>query len=170
MKTTDICSGEYASKWSLTDFYEPSEQKLKDALNSGEDFDTGWWGCKKEIRYCRIVRENNAVIVQVSAHMDDLWDGDGLIYDALCDETNTEQELPDDIIDSIRDAAIWDGIDDHTEITQELPADASFEQLTSLIDRLEGYAEAENTAMYGRLRGIVKAHWDYMNEQKGEQA
>lgn len=166
MKKVDICYGEYASKWSLTDFYEESERKLKDALASGEDFDTGCWGCKKEIRYARIVREGENVRVTVSCHMDDLWDGDGLIYDALWEECHTEEELPDEIIDSIRDTSIEDGIEDSTEMSDTLPRDASFVDIVAKIDRLEEWVEAKNTEMYGRLRAIVKAHYEYM---KGEQ-
>ena len=165
MNNIDICSGEYASKWGLTDFYEESEQKLKDALTSGEDFDTGWFGCKKEINYARICRENDRVTVEVSAHMDDLWDGDALIYDALWEERHTEEELPDRIIDSIRDAAIDDGLDDHTDITDALPADATFEQIVELIGKLEVEAMDANAEMYNRLRGIVAVHYEYW---KGE--
>ena len=166
MKTINICHGEYASKWSLTDFYEESEQRLRDAIESGEDFDTGWWGCKKEIRYARVCREDGHISIEVSCHMDDLFDGDDLIYDALWEETRTEEELPDDIIDSIRDAAIDDGIDDHTDIADALPAYASFDQVVGMIDRFEGYAEAENNSMYQRLCGIVAAHVEYMKGAK----
>ena len=162
MKDIDICYGMYASKWGLTDFYEESEKKLKDALASGEDFDTGWWGCKKEIRYARICRENGAVTVEVSCHMDDLYESDDLIYDALWEECRTEEELPDAIIDSIRDAAIWDGIEDSTEMSDTLPHDASFDDIVAKIDRIEEWAEAKNKEMYGKLRAIVKAHVEYM--------
>lgn len=166
MKDIDICYGLYAAKWGLTDFYEESEKKLKDALASGEDFDTGWWGCSKEIRSARIVRDDEDVTVEVSCNMDDLFDGDALIYDALWEECHTEEELPDEIIDSIRDAAIDDGIDDSTVMSDTLPSDASFDDIVAKIDRLEEWAEAKNTEMYGKLRAIVKAHVEYMNSQE----
>lgn len=166
MKEIDICYGMYASKWGLTDFYEESEQKLKDALASGEEFDTGWWGCKKEIRYARIVRDHEDVTVEVSCHMDDLWEADDLIYDALWEECHTEEELPDEIIDSIRDAAIDDGIEDSTEMSDTLPRDASFDDIVAKIDRLEEWCESKNTEMYGELRAIVKAHYEYMKGEK----
>ena len=105
MKEIDITYGEYAAKWGLTDLYPESEDKLRQALLSGEDFDTGWWGCKKEIRYCRITQEIGMITVEVSAHMDDLWESDDLIYDALWETTKQEDELPEEIIDSIRDDA-----------------------------------------------------------------
>ena len=166
MKDIDICYGFYAAKWSLTDFYDESEQKLKDALASGEDFDTGWWGCSKEIRYARIVRDEDGITVEVSCHMDDLFDGNDLIYDALWEECHTEEELPDEIIDSIRDAAIDEGIDDNTRMSAHLLYYASFDQIKETIHRLENRAEIENEANYKRLRGIVADHVAYM---KGEQ-
>lgn len=161
MNNIDICCGEYAAKWSLTDFYEDSEQKLRDALNSVEDFDTGWWGCRKEIRYARIVREGDEITVQVSCHMDDLFDGDDLIFDALWSERHTEEGLPEYIIDSIRDAAIDVGIDDNTEVSGNLPADgATIDHVAAMITLLEEAAEQQNTEMFDRLCAIVADHYD----------
>ena len=142
-----------------------------DALNSGEDFDTGWWGCKKEIRYARIVREDGEITVEVSCCMDDLWDGNDLIYDALWEERHTEEKLPDDIIDSIRDTAIDDGIDDNSRVSDSFldcrVAVLAFDDIVDRIARLEETAENMNSNMYARLRGIVAAHYDYW---KGEQS
>lgn len=166
MKDIDICTGMYASQWCLTDFYEKSEQKLRDAIASGEEFDTGWWGCKKEIRYARIMRDDEDVTVEVSCHMDDLYDSEDLIYDALWDECRTEEELPDDIIASITDAAIDDGLNDGAEMSDTLPRDASFDDIVAKIDRLEEWCESKNTEMYNRLRAIVKAHYEYMKGEK----
>ena len=169
-KEIDICYGMYASHWGLTDFYKESEQKLKDALASDEDFDTGWWGCKKEIRYARIVREDGKITVEVSCHMDDLFDEDGgnpdLIYDALWEERHTEEELPDEIIDSILDEAMELQIDDSSSAKGTLPAYALLCDVVSLIEKLEVEAESKNTDMYTRLRGIVAEYYDYW---KGEQ-
>ena len=166
MKDIDICYGFYASHLGLTDFYEESKQKLKEALASGEDFDTGWWGCKKEIRYARIRRESGKITVQVSCHMDDLWEEDALIYDALSEECNIEDELPDEIIDSIRSEAIEVGIDSETETSETFPAcddnDANFNTIMETIERLEAKCEAENDDMYKRLRDIVADHVEYM--------
>jgi hypothetical protein len=166
MNNIDIEYGMYASKWGLSDFYEESKAKLVDALNSGEDFDTGWWGCKKEIRYARIVREDGKITVEVSAHMDDLWEQTDLIYDALWEERHTEEELPDEIIDSIRDEAMELRIDDSSSAKGTIPADALLCNVVSLINKLEVEAESKNTDMYTRLRGIVAEHYDYW---KGEQ-
>lgn len=164
MKGIDICYGEYASKWGLTDFYEDSEQKLREALASGEDFDTGWFGCKKEIRYAKIERENGKVIVSVSCHMDDLYESDDLIYDALWSACKIEKELPEEILDSIRDAAIWDGLDDYTSESTELSESASFEEICGSIGRLEESAEQHNSKMFDDLCFVVKSHVQYMEE------
>ena len=37
MKKIELTSGEYAAKWSLTDFYEGAEALLRAAIESGED-------------------------------------------------------------------------------------------------------------------------------------
>lgn len=168
MKEIEISTGEYASKWGLTDFYPESETELKKALESGEDFDTGWFGCQKEIRYAKITGDQEEITIEVSAHMDDLWESDDLIYDALWEVSEIEDELPEEIIDSIRDTAIWDNIDDHTDMDATLPRSASFEEIVRAIENLEYEAEANNHRMYLELCDIVKAHVDYMNTEVSE--
>lgn len=165
MKTIDIAerTGEYASKWGLTDFYPEAEEDLRAALESGEDFETDWFGCKKEIRYARITGDEDGITIEVSAHMDDLWDAEDLIYDALWEATKIEKQLPDEIIDSIRDAAVYD-VDDHTDLDVALPRSASFEEIVRAMEHLEYEAEANNHEMYLELCEIVKGHVDYMKE------
>jgi len=162
MKNIDIEYGMYASKWGLTDWYEESEKMLREAMASGEDFDTGWFGCRKEIRYARIVRENGEYTVEVSSHSDDLWDGDDLIYDALWEVAHVEEELPDDIIDSIRDAALDDGIDDSETEQENLPGTATFEEISDVIGRLEVVTDARIHDGFRRLCDIVKDHVEFM--------
>jgi len=165
-KKIDICSGEYAAKWCLSDFYEESEQKLRAVLASGEDFDTGWWGCKKEIDYARICREGGALTVEVSCHMDDLYESEDLIYDALWEECRIKDELPDDIIASITDACIDAGLNDESSAEDALPQWATFEDICVCLERLTGEAVLENKAMYAELRAIVREHVAYMNGEK----
>lgn len=164
MKTIEISSGWYASKWGLTDFYPESEEKLRSALDSGEDFETEWFGCKKEIRYAQYERCGETFTVRVACHMDDLFEEPDLIYDALWEACHMEKEFPEDIIDSIRDAAIGDCIDDSTVLSKDLPASATFEEIIRVTDELEEEAEAENKRMYNTLIDIVKAHVEYMKE------
>lgn len=163
--------GIYASKWGLTDFYEGNDDFLRKAIESDEDFDTGWIGCKKEIRYARVHRERGEFEVEVTAHMDDLWDDGDLIYDALWTVAKSGDELPEDIIDSIRDAAIDSGVDDHTYCNRYLPLNASYETVVDTIGELENEAEQTNEELYRILCEIVKDHVEFMKEQKakGEQ-
>lgn len=157
--------GDYISKWGLTDIYPEAEEELRAALASEEDFDTGWTGCQKEIRYCRIRREEGVIIVDVSVHSDDLWESDDLIYDALWTAARREDELPDDIIDSIREAAVY-GCDDHFDSTDELPTDTDYESLVALLDEAENDLCTLEDRSYNILVEIVKAHLDYMDEMK----
>lgn len=161
----------YASKWELTDFYDGVGDVLRNAIESGEDFDTGDFGCKEEIRYARVHRERGEFEVEVTAHMDDLWDDGDLIYDALWTVAKSGDELPEDIIDSIRDAAIDSGVDDHTYCNRYLPLDATYETVVETISELEDEAEQTNEELYRILCEIVKDHVEFMKEQKakGEQ-
>lgn len=164
MKEIDITYGEYASKWGLTDFYEESEKKLKDALDSSEDFDTGWWGCKKEIRSARIKREDGIITVEVNCEMDDLYEQDDLIYDALWESCKVEIELPEEIIESIQYACYDYDLTSRTELMDELNGDATLDEIVEKIEELENEAEKNNHSMFVRLCAIVKDHYIYMQE------
>lgn len=145
----------YASKWGLIDFYEEAERKLREAINSGEDFDTGWFGCKKEIRYARYEKSEDGFFITVSAHMDDLWDGEELIYDALS-EIGIEDELTEELIGEIRDIAMEVGIEDETTVFCKLHSNASFDEVVRETEKAEEEAEEINEDMYRRLCDIVR--------------
>ena len=164
MKQIDITYGSYASKWGLTDFYEESKSKLTEALDSGEDFDTGWFGCKKEIRYARIKRENGIITVEVDCDMDDIYEQGDLIYDALWDSCKVEIELPEEIMESIQYSAYDYDLTPRTELMEELSADATFDEIVEKIEELENEAEKNNHSMFVRLCAIVKDHYIYMQE------
>lgn len=166
MKKMDINYGEYASKYGIADFYPDSEEKLRAALKSGEEFDTGWFGCEKEIRYAKIVKHKDSITVFVSAHMDDLYEADDLIYDALWHINQSEEELPDEIIDSIRDAATDCSLSNESTCVGTLPPDAEFEEICKKLKKLESEAEEENNSMFDTLCGIVKDHLNHMKERE----
>ena len=163
MKTIDISKGLYASHHYLTDFYDDSLAKLREAIESGEDFDTEWFGCKKEINYAKYTKANGQFLVEVDAHIDDLWEGDDLIYDALWHVSKKEEELPDEIIDSIKEAALWE-VDDHTKLETALPYDADLDDIIKATDELESRCMTANDGMFDTLCDIVKAHVDYMEQ------
>lgn len=166
MKKIDIAenSGMYASKWGISDFYEEAEKILRDVLESGEDFETDWFGCKKEINYAKIAREDGEITVTVTCNMDDLWEQEDLIYDALWETTKIEKELPEEIIESIREAACDEQVDDNATESITLPTDASYDDIVSALDKCEGLADSELTGMYKRLCEIVWDHVEYMEE------
>lgn len=164
MKTVDIAYGEYASQWGLTDFYTESETKLKELFESGEDFETEWFGCKKEIRYAKYTRENGVFTVEVSCHMDDLYEQPDLIYDALWESCRVEIEFPEEIIESIIDVCIECEIEDRITLTEELNGKATYEEVIEKTEELENKAESLLHEMFERLCSVVKDHYIYMVE------
>ena len=58
------------AKWGPGDWYDDFREELVRALKSGEDFDTGWYGVKKEIQSARIWRDGRKLCVQVSVSND----------------------------------------------------------------------------------------------------
>lgn len=161
MKEVDISYGEYASKWGLTDFYQESLDKLNSAIESGEEFTTGWFGCRKEIQYGKYTKVDGEFRIEVDCHMDDLWESDDLIYDALWTACKMEIELSDEVIESIRDGAEF--LDDHTKLESVLRYDVTIDDVIKETDILVGRCESANEAMYDELCQMVKAHVEYFN-------
>ena len=126
MNTFDF--GDWGS-WGVGDFYDGHEKELRDAIESGEPFDTGWHGFKKELQSMRIQRTDGKIIVSVSEYMDDL-DDYALILDCLTDEE--EQKITEEQLDEIRDQLLdlwWSEFTTETSEEEELPSDVTFEQV-----------------------------------------
>ena len=157
MKTIDIAVGDYAARWGLADLYPESRKMLAEALSDSLEFSTEWFGCKKEINYAKVERRNGAVYVSVCCCMDDLFDSDDLIYDAMYTEFRSTEQLPDDVIEGIRDWAVWSGVDDHTEAVRQVSVDASIDEVISCIGDLESLAEKNNQEMFAELCEYVRA-------------
>ena len=82
-------SNAYGCKWGLTDLYPEDEAILRAAIDARKTFDTGWIGCKKEIRSFRMISDGKLITIQASAEMDEFPD---LIYDALDDDVELTEE------------------------------------------------------------------------------
>lgn len=158
MKKVNIADGEYASKWGLTDFYEDSEARLRDLIASGDEFETEWFGCKKEIRYARYKRYDDNFVIEVECHMDDLWESDDLIYDALWSGMHAEEEMPDVIIDGIRDWASDCGIEDCASGSLVL-TNPTYEEVVKATEQLEDECEKANDEAFDRLTECVKEQY-----------
>ena len=170
MKEINISDGWYAAHWSLTDFYDKSEKALRDALNSGEDFATEEFGCKKEIHYARVIREGDTVTVTVSAHMDDLEisEDSPLVLDAMSYVGMSEDELSEDEIEQLAIYAIECGVEDRTELWESFPAeDANYNHVVNTIERLEEDAEKTNESMFGQLCVLVRNYAANRNRMEG---
>lgn len=163
----ELGGGLYCSHWGLTDLYEECEKNLRELLDSGEDFITDWCGSKKEIISARYSRYDGNVHVEVCQSIDDLYESDDLIYDALWSSLHREDiEFPDEIIDSIRDAAIDYGIDDSTTESVTLPADATYDDVMKAVVWLEDQTDKRLNAWYEALQTIVRAHVEYMEAEE----
>lgn len=73
-------------------FYSDVKEALIAALESGEDFDTGWHGFKKELQSMRISAEGKEITVCVDAFCDD---PDALVWDCEESEGITDEQYRD---------------------------------------------------------------------------
>ena len=111
--------------WGVGDFYSDTEKLLRDAIDSGEPFDTQWHGFKKEIQSMRIARDHDGITVSVSESMDE---GPDLIFDVLLD--NEDDLLTEDMIEQILDNLAADmEFTDTTNYLEHLSSEATFDQV-----------------------------------------
>lgn len=85
------------SHWGISDWYEEIEQALLAVLESDEDFDTGWYGSKKEIWSGRIIRSGDTFTLQGSCSDD--FDTEGFAEVSL---TIDPSEPPEATLERIR--------------------------------------------------------------------
>lgn len=157
---TELCSGIYSAHWGLTDLYPEAEAKLRELINSGEDF-CAEWGCKKEIRYADVTRAYGKLEVGATCVMDDL-DDDALISDALWERVHSEgEDLTEDFWQDVYEAATDAGIYNMTHDSVELPLTASYEDIIAAIESCESSAEECNSSMFKSLCDIVEYYYGF---------
>lgn len=125
--------------WGIGSEYINSEKILRDAIESGERFTTGWHGYKKELQSMCIERTEDEVIVSVSACMDDL-DDYSIISDCLTSEE--ERKITEEQYEAIYDALI-ECMEFHTEEeeTEKLPVTATYEEIMAKAEECMDYCE-----------------------------
>lgn len=123
-------------KWGIGDFYEETETQLRTAIASGEPFNTGWHGFRKEEHAMMVCRGDDKTVVCVCDCMDSALEQTDLFCDFL---TNEETKmLTDEKLEKIRDCLIFGDFCEETSDETELPVNASFDEI---IDKASKLAE-----------------------------
>ena len=149
-----------ASKWGLTDLYPESEKLLREAIDSGEDFDTGGWSCRKECRSARYTRKNGKLTVRVCCDMDDLNEGD-LVYDAVYRIYHEEREVTDEQMEEILDLTWFYDLSDGVSVSGTISKNkVSFDTAMQTTAYLENKAEKQLDQYFDRLCAIVREVMD----------
>ena len=120
--------GDWGS-WGIGDFYNGNEEALRSAIESGNNFDTGWHGYKKELQSMRIFRDEDGITVSVYEYMDEVFEQAELFYDFLTDEE--AEILTDEMIEEIREYLEMGDFVEEIEDEETIPSDATFDQVMS---------------------------------------
>ena len=150
--TIDFDFNDWGS-WGVGDYYKDRCEKLKEALDSGEDFDTGWHGFKKEAQSMRVVRDDGEITVCVSAEMDDVFDQPDLIYDCLTAEES--DRITDEQIETIRNLLWLTGLNTITIETATLPSSASLDSVLYAASKLADECETCLHDWYKKCKAIT---------------
>ena len=151
----DICDGKaFGSSWGLTDLYPECKENLQNLLASSGNF-RATWDSKHDLLSATIMRIDGVLMVDVHAWMDDLWDSNELIYDALYQAGGSEDMvLSDETIEEIR-GCLSDECDDHAG-ESFFGTCNSYEELMTIINDLATYAEARLDMYFSELVSVVR--------------
>lgn len=145
-----------ASNWGVADFYDDVRKTLREAFDSGEDFQTQWLPCKKEVRSVRYTRQNLFVTIEVCCEMDDLSNGD-LIQDAVWQIDGDDREITDEQMNEILNVVWFGDVTDGVTLAYELPSDeTTFDRVISETERLETEAADLLDEYFDRVCNIVR--------------
>ena len=125
--------------WGIGSWYDEAYDALKAAVESGQPFDTGWHGWKKELESMRIVRTEHETIVEVHSCMDEAFEGDSLIRDCLTEEE--EEMLNDEKAEKIREYLYMGDFREETEDSEVLPLNSTIEGIEEAAEKLVGNCE-----------------------------
>ena len=143
----------YGCKWGLTDLYPQYEKIIREAIEKRETFDTDGVSCQKEIRSFRIISDGEKMTIQAFSEMDE-WPE--LIYDALWDVTETEEELTDEQIEELTD--YWnESLEMNTETQSEITIPVStYEAAMETLETLEEQNEKQLNECFEIVKSWVK--------------
>ena len=153
-------TGDYASKWGVSDLYEEAETLLKTLINSDEDFETDWWGVHKEIVYYRYSGKGNKLCIQVWNQMDSLWDeAPDLLFDAFYSlqsegKIPESMEMDDDDTDEILNRLYMSDVDDKAISQTILDRSAPFEDIMNAAD-----------ASWDEAKRICDEYYEYVKNE-----
>ena len=120
-------------------FYDEREKALRDAIKSGEDFDSGWHGFKKDTASMCVYRKDGRITVGVSKFMDSALEEVDLFGDFLTDE---EMEmLTDERVEEIRNRLFASNYTEEPSETGTLPADSDFSAVMKMVESLDETCE-----------------------------
>ena len=150
LPVTPLCPGDICH-WGFSELYANAEAKLRELLASGKDFDTGFGGSKKEIMSARFYARGDTIKVTVVQEMDDLPD---LVYDAVPDGIDAEEELLDEIADSLEPP--FYSISTSAKESKELPRSSSYEDVLNAAVELTEKTASQLEADFKTVKRVVR--------------
>ena len=160
--------GRDACKWGVGDLKEPAQERLKELLTSGKDFDTGFCSSTKELESVRFLARGKEITVSVYAEMDDIPD---LFWDALPNsmESKVGENFTDEMIQMYEDDDSV--IATETTADEKIPRTASYDEVMEAVMRAKSNAHKVLDKGFEVAKVLVK---DYLidhgllEEAKGE--
>ena len=171
-ETVALCEGD-ATRYGLTDLYPEAERKLRELLDSGKPFRTGWTSYTKEFVGFQI-SSNGATEVIVAASDDGIDEGTELVGDAI-DSLGIDYDFfSREEMEEIYNLVVLDGGYELevAESSETLLYPATYEQIMDTLEKLGEENRKSLDETYEFLKGTVKQFaeakgWKF--EKEGEE-
>lgn len=150
----DVC------RYGVTMLNDDAEEKLRELLDSGKDFDTGWGSCTKELEGVRFYARGDEITVSVSMEMDDMPE---LIYDATPDGIDLNEEEVDAIQDMCDD--LDGGISSETIADRTIQRSSTYEEVIEAVRETREEASEYLEQQFEACKSCVS---DYLRNREGQ--
>ena len=139
--------------WGVGDFYQRPEQLLREVIENGKPFDTGWHDWTKELQSMRIVRKKHATHIKCHAFMDDPYEDHELLGDFL--EDGEWEKLDDEALEELENEFFQNDISDNADEECDLPYDASLDDIIHKAKELMDACESRLNESFKRCITIT---------------
>lgn len=148
---TPLSSGDVC-RYDVTTLNNDAEEKLRELLDSGKDFDTGWGSSTKELEGVRFYARGDEITVSVSMEMDEMPE---LIGDATPDDI----ELNEKEVDAIQDMCdeLYGGVISETVADRTIPRASAYEEVIEAVREAREEADEYLNEQYEKCKSCVNS-------------
>ena len=156
MEIISLATDEYAADYSVAKLLPEAEERLRQALAFGQDFEASW-ECRRASTIGGVVHHQGHLFTDVEQAFDGL-DEDNDVIAEIWERAMPDGPLPDDVaLQDLHDQAVDAGLQECAFAREQLEDGAGLHDIIAVLERLEKQVREQNEDQYLQLERIVQA-------------